>query len=98
MAGEDAPQHLCSDADRDGDLDGARADPRVVAEAWAVWRDEAASPTGSWPTRPTSTSPGPRGGGGGLAAEGPGAMVEAYAGHNAHADLLRQGIDGAVGQ
>jgi hypothetical protein len=25
-------------------------------------------------------------------------MVEEYARHNGHADLLRQGIDGAVGQ
>src|SRR5689334_7031049 len=40
MAGQDAPRLFCSDADRDGDFDGAVADPQVVAEAWAAWRDE----------------------------------------------------------
>ena len=31
-----------SAADPDGDFNGAVADPGVVAEAWAVWRDEIA--------------------------------------------------------
>src|SRR5436190_2920008 len=40
MAGQDAPRLFCSDTDRDGDFDGAVADPRVVAEAWDAWRAE----------------------------------------------------------
>src|SRR5215510_13238474 len=33
MAGEDAPPLFCSDTDRDGDFDGAVADPATVAQA-----------------------------------------------------------------
>jgi hypothetical protein len=40
MAGQDAPRPFCSDADRDGDFDGAVPDPQVVAEAWDAWRAE----------------------------------------------------------
>src|SRR5689334_6000968 len=42
MAGEDAPRLYCSPANRDGDFDGAVADPQVVADAWAAWRAEVA--------------------------------------------------------
>src|SRR5688572_27644079 len=40
MAGQAAPRLFCSDTDRDGDFDGAVADPRVVDEAWDAWRAE----------------------------------------------------------
>lgn len=40
MAGQDVPRLYSSDTDRDGDFDGAVADPRVVAEAWEAWRAE----------------------------------------------------------
>src|SRR5919202_2322959 len=40
MAGQDVPRLYGSDTDRDGDFDGAVADPQVVAEAWATWRAE----------------------------------------------------------
>ena len=40
MAGQDVPRLFCSDADRDGDFDGAVPDPQVVAEAWNAWRAE----------------------------------------------------------
>jgi Protein of unknown function (DUF664) len=42
MAGQDAPPHFRSDAEPDGDFDGAVADPDVVAQAWQVWRAEVA--------------------------------------------------------
>src|ERR687885_1065556 len=45
MAGQDVPRLFCSDTDRDGDFDGAVADPRVVAEAWEAWRAEVAFAT-----------------------------------------------------
>src|ERR1700728_3037876 len=41
LAGQDAPRLFCSDDDRDGDFDGAVADPVVVAQAWDAWRAEA---------------------------------------------------------
>jgi uncharacterized damage-inducible protein DinB len=99
MAGQDAPPHFYSSADPDGDFDGAVPDAEVVAEAWQAWRSEvefadkfiAEAPdldvSGDDPWR------------------GPMSlrwvlvhMVEEYARHNGHADLLRQRIDGAVGQ
>ncbi len=40
MAGQDVPRLFCSETNRDGDFDGAVADPQVVAEAWAAWRAE----------------------------------------------------------
>src|SRR5947209_11748648 len=38
LAGQDSPRLYCSDSDRDGDFDGAVADPQVVAQAWEAWR------------------------------------------------------------
>jgi hypothetical protein len=40
MSGQDVPRLYCSPADRDGDFDGAVADPDVVAQAWEAWRAE----------------------------------------------------------
>jgi hypothetical protein len=42
MAGQDAPPHFSSDADPDGDFDGAAPDPELVAQAWDTWRAEVA--------------------------------------------------------
>nr|WP_232376869.1 DinB family protein [Amycolatopsis aidingensis] len=99
LAGQEAPPLFCSAAEPDGDFTGAVADPAVVAEAWRAWRTEVAfadrfvaqapdlEVTGQDPWR------------------GPISlrwvlvhMVEEYARHNGHADLLRELIDGAVGQ
>ena len=99
LAGQDAPPHFYSDADPDGDFDGALPDPGLVAQAWAVWRAEAAfadrfvaeAPdleiTGTDPWRGTISLRW-------VLMH----MVEEYARHNGHADLLRERIDGAVGQ
>src|SRR5881394_766944 len=40
MAGEEVPKIYCTDADGDGDWNGAAADPDLVAEAWQSWRME----------------------------------------------------------
>jgi hypothetical protein len=40
MSGQDLPRLFCSEADRDGDFDGAVPDPQVVAQAWDAWRAE----------------------------------------------------------
>jgi len=99
MAGQDAPPHFYSDTDPDGDFDGAVPDPELVAEAWATWRDEVSFAERFVAEAPdldvTGTDP------------WRGAMslrwvlvhmVEEYARHNGHADLLRERIDGTVGQ
>ena len=99
MAGLDAPDLFCSDTDRDGDFDGAVPDPQVVAEAWDAWREEvdfaerfvAESPsldiTGNDPWQgPISLRE--------VLVE----MIHEYARHLGHADLLRERIDGRIGQ
>ena len=105
MAGQDAPRLFCSDTDRDGDFDGAVPDPQVVAEAWGAWRAEV-----DFAERFVAESPSldvtgddPEG------ALGPGTtstslrevlvgMIHEYARHLGHADLLRERIDGRIGQ
>jgi uncharacterized damage-inducible protein DinB len=97
LANEDAPPHYYSDDDPDGDFD--HVDTADVAEAFATWRAECAharavlasfsdlDAMGRNETRP----------------ERPSVrwvlvhMIEEYARHNGHADLLREVIDGVVG-
>ena len=99
MAGQDAPPHYYSATDPDGEFDGAVPDPEVVAEAWNIWRDEVAFAE-RFVTQASSLD---------LTGNDHwhGAvslrwvlvhMVEEYARHNGHADLLRERIDGALGQ
>jgi uncharacterized damage-inducible protein DinB len=95
LAGQDAARPYCTESDRDGDWNGAVADPAVVDEAWRTWRSEVAfaeqfvadtadlgarGPTGV-PVRWVLVH-----------------MIEEYARHCGHADLLRERIDGRVGQ
>jgi uncharacterized damage-inducible protein DinB len=101
MAGQDAPPRFWSRADRDGAFAGARPDPAVVAQAWQAWRDEVA-----FAEQVVAAAAGPDVVG--LVPDkwrGPMSlrwvlthMIEEYARHNGHADLLRERIDGAVGQ
>ena len=98
FAGQDAPKRYQSDATPDGDFDGAVADPAVVEEAWAAWREEVAFAEQF--ARDTDL--------GFVGHDGNGEpislrellvhMIEEYARHNGHADLLRERIDGRVGQ
>jgi uncharacterized damage-inducible protein DinB len=99
MAGQDAPPHFYSDTDPDGDFDGAVPDPEVVAEAWKVWRAEVAFTDRFVAEAPDLDIVGND------PYQGPVSlrevlvhMVEEYARHNGHADLLRERIDGRVGQ
>ena len=71
---------------------------RVVAEAWRRGGRRSRSPTGSSPAHPTSDVNGKD------SRREPISlrevlvhMVEEYARHNGHADLLRERIDGAIG-
>lgn len=101
MAGQDAPPHFYSKGDPDGDFDGAVADPELVVQAWKTWRAEVAFAERFVAEAPDLDITGK------TLDPWRGAMslrwvlvhmVEEYARHNGHADLLRQRIDGAVGQ
>ncbi|OLE26562.1 MAG: hypothetical protein AUG44_12550 [Actinobacteria bacterium 13_1_20CM_3_71_11] len=96
MAGQDVPRLF---GERDADFDGAVPDPEVVAQAWELWRAEVEFTNGYVAQAPdlegTAEVPG----------YGPVSlrevlvhMVEEYARHNGHADLLRERIDGRIGQ
>jgi uncharacterized damage-inducible protein DinB len=98
MAGLDAPPHY-READSDGDFDGAVPDPHVVEEAWRVWREECAFSDRFVAEAPSLDVTGD------VPGEGPNSlrellvhMIEEYARHNGHADLLRERIDGRVGE
>lgn len=101
MAGEDVPDRFSSDDNPDGDFAGATDDSEVVAEAWEAWRTEVA-----WAERYVAIHSD-------LNIAGKRTdrwrgqlslrwvlvhMIEEYARHNGHADLLRERIDGRVGQ
>ncbi|MGH9246378.1 MAG: DinB family protein [Acidimicrobiales bacterium] len=99
MARQDAPPHFYSDTDPDGDFDGAVPDPEVVAEAWDVWRAEVAFADQFVAEVPDLDVAGNDRWRRAISLRWVLVhMVEEYARHNGHADLLRQRIDGAVGQ
>lgn len=98
FAGRDVPKRYQSDTEPDGDFDGAVADQAVVDEAWAAWRDEVAFSERF--TRDTDLDFVGRDGAGEPISlrELLVHMIEEYARHNGHADLLRERIDGRIGQ
>lgn len=87
-------------SDADLDFDGAVADPAVVAEAWATWRAEVAA-ADEWLATLTDADMDRT-----AARRGEQVpfrsvlehLVEEYARHLGHADLLREAIDGRTGQ
>ncbi|MEV5238103.1 DinB family protein [Streptomyces cinnamoneus] len=98
LSRQDVPPLFRSDNDPDGDFDGAVPDPQVVTEAWQAWRDEVAFSDRFVARAPTLdvTCQDPWHGHVSLR-EVLVHMVEEYARHNGHADLLRERIDGRVG-
>jgi Protein of unknown function (DUF664) len=105
LAGQDVPRLYTSPEDRDGDFDGAVPDPEVVAQAWAAWLAEAEFATRFVAAAPSldlvADDPDNQHGSGG----GPMSlrevlvgMIEEYARHLGHVDLLRERIDGRLGQ
>lgn len=105
MAGQDVPRLFCSDTNRDGDFDGSVPDPQVVAEAWDAWHAEVDFATRFVAEAPsldiTSDDPlNQHGSGGGPMSlrEVLVGMIAEYARHMGHADLLRERIDGRIGQ
>ena len=105
MAGQDVPRLFTSSTDRDGDFDGAVPDPVVVAQAWDAWRAEVDFATRYVAEVPSLDITGDdplnqHGSGGGPMSlrEVLVGMIEEYARHLGHADLLRERIDGRLGQ
>ncbi|MBA2641237.1 MAG: DinB family protein [Nocardioidaceae bacterium] len=98
LQGHDVPRLYRSETDCDHDFNGAVADPAVVEEAWSTWRREVAA-ADAWLAGDVA-----------MDAMVPFAdditpvrdivvhMIEEYARHVGHADLLRERIDGRTGQ
>ena len=97
LGGEDAPPLHYSDDDLDGDFDNL--DPAAVDDAFATWRAECARGREIAAALPSLDV---------MVTDREGRrlsarwvlfhMVEEYARHNGHADLLRERIDGATGE
>ena len=87
-----------SPEDRDLDFNGAVAEPGAVAEAWAAWRGEVDHAREVYERYDDlGTLVGPEGDQSELR-EIVVHMIEEYARHCGHADLLRERIDGRTGQ
>ena len=99
MAGEDAPPLYWTEGEADVDWTGAIADPEVIDRAWEDWRSEVGyaeryvNGAGDLGIRGTM-----RDGKTISLREVLVHMVEEYARHCGHADLLRERIDGRIGQ
>jgi uncharacterized damage-inducible protein DinB len=101
MAGQDAPRRWPHDlkAGIDGSFDGATGDQETVDEAWAFWREEVAFAEQYVAAAPDLEVRGTMNDGDTLQLrEVLVHMIEEYARHCGHADLLRERIDGRVGQ
>lgn len=98
IEGQDLPRLYWSEEDHDLDFNGAAADPAVVADAWESWRREVAhaehieAALESWDVEVEVH------GESGEVRDILVHMVEEYARHLGHADLLRECIDGRTGQ
>jgi uncharacterized damage-inducible protein DinB len=98
FAGLDVPKRYQTATDPDADFNGAVADPAVVEEAWLAWRQEIAFAEQFTQDHDLGFV--------GRDSEGEPVslrellvhMIEEYARHAGHADLLRECIDGRTGQ
>jgi uncharacterized damage-inducible protein DinB len=99
MAQADAPPLYWSEDVPDADWLGAIADPAVADDAWRVWRQEVAFAEKFVADSPDLGVKGIMRDGTSIALrEVLVHMIEEYARHCGHADLLRERIDGRVGQ
>ncbi len=94
MSGGSDPQLYCTYQSPDEHWDGARADDALVAQAWAAWRDEVDFADDYVARTQDLATPGMHHGTSVILVH----MIEEYARHCGHADLLRECIDGRVGQ
>ena len=96
----DVPRPYREDGDRDGEFTGAVPDPAVVEEAFARWRAETAR-ADAWLDDLDERELGrevPLGDGTVSVRDVLVHLVEEYARHAGHADLLRECLDGRTGQ
>jgi uncharacterized damage-inducible protein DinB len=99
LDGKEVPQVYPRDHDRDAAFNGAVADPQVVASAWAAWREEVRFSEHFVEEAPDLELTGTYGDGKTISLRDVLVhMIEEYARHAGHADLLRERIDGRVGQ
>lgn len=98
MSAQDAPRIYCTPDDVDADFDGAVGDAGCVADAFARWREEVAYADEVVAAAPDLDITGVS------RSRGPVSlrwvllhMIEEYARHLGHADLLRERLDGALG-
>ncbi|MGH3436406.1 MAG: DinB family protein [Sciscionella sp.] len=98
FAAQDVPKRYQSDTEPDADFDGAIADPAVVAEAWDAWREEIAFAERFARDTDLDFVANDRVGTPISLRELLVHMIEEYARHNGHADLMRERIDGRTGQ
>ncbi len=98
LQGKDEPRLYGKDEHRDADFDGAVADPEVVAEAFATWHEQVRTAQAYLATAPSLDA---------LVRVHDDEsevrdivvhLIEEYARHLGHADLLRECIDGRTGQ
>lgn len=98
LADQDAAWLFRSDDDRDAAFDEAVADPQAVEAAWAAWREEVQFAERFVDEAPDLEVTGTYRQGIISLREVLVHMIEEYARHMGHADLLRERIDGRVGQ
>jgi uncharacterized damage-inducible protein DinB len=94
----DLPQLYRTEEDRDLDFNGAVGDPAVVADAWESWRREVAHAEQVVNAAESLDVEGAHDDGPIALREVLVHMIEEYARHLGHADLLRECIDGRTGQ
>lgn len=98
VAGEsDAPPFYLTDDDPDADFAGAVADPAVVEAAWRNWRAEVEFAERAVERVPDLSVTVPYAGRRVELREVMTHLIQEYARHLGHADLLRERIDGRVG-
>lgn len=99
MAGEVAPRRFSSEDDPEGAWNGAIGDPAVVAQAWAALDEDVAFAEQFVADTDDLDTMGHMSDGGTISLrEVLVHMIEEYARHCGHADLIRERIDGRVGQ
>jgi uncharacterized damage-inducible protein DinB len=96
LGGEDAPYRYWTDANPDGEFDDVET--ADVAGAFASWRDDCERASELVAAAPSLDVTGQRRGERFSLRWILVHMIEEYARHNGHADLLRERIDGSVGE
>jgi uncharacterized damage-inducible protein DinB len=96
LGGEDAPGIYWTDDDPDGDFDNV--DTADVQEAFATWRAECEHARRAAAAAPSLEATGLRRGETVSLRWILVHMIEEYARHNGHADLIRESVDGLTGE